>query len=87
MREERWKNKLLSSFSNATIALTTLKSQRPRRREAPRRKSAPARGPAGNSSFRAKLTTASKARANIAIFRWVRSDSHNAEPSREYRGG
>jgi len=66
MREERWKNKLLSSFSNATIALTKLKSQRPRRREAPRRKSAPARGPAGNSSFRAKLTTASKARANKA---------------------
>ena len=48
------------------MALTRLKSQRPRRREATRRNSAPAFGPPDNSSLTAKLTTTSNARANKA---------------------
>jgi hypothetical protein len=39
MRGESGANKLLSVCSKATMALTTLKSQRPRRRDATRRSS------------------------------------------------
>ena len=84
MWEERYENKLLSSLSNATIALTRLKSHRPRRREATRRSSATARRPPGTKSFMAKLTTANKASANKANRRdhaWISVIRAWAKPS------
>src|SRR5713101_2450385 len=50
MEGERWANKLLSAWSNRTMALTRLKSQRPCRRDATRRSRATAPGFPGNSS-------------------------------------
>ena len=86
MWAERYENKLLSSLSKATIALTQLKSHRPCRREATRRRSATALAPPGTSSFMARLTTANKASANkanrrdqawISVIRaWAKPSSH-----------
>src|SRR5215813_11915033 len=66
MWDERWASKALFSCSNRTMALTILKSHRPRRREATRRNRGTAVGPPATNNVIAKLTTTNKARANKA---------------------
>src|SRR6266436_4027532 len=86
MWDERWANKALFSCSKRTMALTILKSHRPRRREATRRNRITAAGPPAANNFIAKLTTTNNARANKANNRdqawmslmraWAKPNSH-----------